>query len=356
MTIEARFRLTQGAFTLDVDLTIPSRGVTALVGPSGCGKTTLLRCIAGLTSPPRGRFKVQEELWQDSDLGHFLPVHRRALGYVFQEASLFPHMSVRGNLEYGWRRTPAAARHLSPDDAAALTGLGGLLGRSPNRLSGGERQRVAIARALLAGPRLLLMDEPLSSLDQVSRREILPYLERLYRELKIPVIYVSHATEEVTRLSDHMVLMQDGRIRASGPTVDVLSRLDLPPAQGEEAEAVVETRVSGHDDSYLLTHLEFSGGRISVGRLALPLEAKVRVRIQAKDVSLTLTAAEDTSILNIFPVTIDELAETGPCQVTVRLRAVATLLLARVTRKSAARLGLEPGRQVYAQVKSVALA
>jgi len=213
MSIQAKFRLQRGGFLLDAGFEAPSSGVTAVLGPSGCGKTTLLRCISGLERAPEGVLSVQGELWQDSAGGVFLPVHRRPLGYVFQEASLFPHLSVHGNLEYGWKRTQEE-RRVGFDEAVALTGIEGLLQRRPEGLSGGERQRVAIARALLTSPRLLLMDEPLSALDQASKGEILPYLERLHEQLTMPILYVSHALEEVARLADHLVLMEEGRVRA----------------------------------------------------------------------------------------------------------------------------------------------
>ncbi|MGA7303844.1 MAG: molybdenum ABC transporter ATP-binding protein, partial [Rhodothermales bacterium] len=214
MTIDARFHIERDAFDMDVDLSVPAYGVTALFGPSGCGKTTLLRAIAGLERHSGGFLKVGDSIWQDQDV--FLPPHRRPIGYVFQEASLFPHLSVRGNLDYGKKRVPDSERLLPLDQAVALLGIEPLLERKPNSLSGGERQRVAIARALAVSPRLLLMDEPLASLDLQRKQEILPYIESLRRELEIPVIYVSHLPDEVARLADHMVLLEAGRVRASG--------------------------------------------------------------------------------------------------------------------------------------------
>jgi molybdate transport system ATP-binding protein len=220
--LRARFRLTLGAFTLDVDVTAPARGVTALFGRSGAGKTTFLRCAAGLERARPGRFAVNGETWQDEGTRLFVPTHRRRVGYVFQEAALFPHLDVRGNLEYGWRRVPEAERRLAFDEVVALLGAAPLLPRDPRDLSGGERQRVALARALLTSPRLLLMDEPLASLDSTSRDEILPYLERVRDELALPLLYVSHVREEVRRLADHVVVLAEGRVVASGPGADAV--------------------------------------------------------------------------------------------------------------------------------------
>ena len=351
MTIQARFKITREAFSLDVDVRIPARGVTALFGPSGCGKTTLLRAIAGLERHPGGLLKIGDEVWQDLEC--FVPPHRRAVGYVFQEASLFDHLSVRGNLEYGFKRVPTGERRIALDDAVELLGLGDLLERRGTTLSGGERQRVAMARALAMSPRLLLLDEPLVALDRVSKQEILPYLETLHRDLEIPVIYVSHAADEVARLADQLALVEDGRVATIGPTAEMLTRLDLSPAHSGDAEAIIEADVTGHDEAFGLTLLSFAGGPLSVPRSNLPIGRQVRLRIAARDVSLTLERQSGTSILNIIPVTVDDLVEEGASQVTVRLRAGGVALLARVTRKSAADLDLKPGQRVFAQVKGV---
>jgi molybdate transport system ATP-binding protein len=354
VSIAARFRVERPGFLLDVDLSLPARGVTAVFGPSGCGKTTLLRAIAGLERDPGGLCRVGENLWQDG-ARLFVPTHRRPLGYVFQEASLFAHLSVRGNLEYGLKRVPESERRVTLDEAAALLGVERLLARRPEGLSGGERQRVAVARALLTSPRLLLMDEPLAALDRASKRDILPYLERLRDELAMPVLYVSHAPDEVARLAHHLVLLEAGRVRAAGPIVELLTRLDLAREQGIEAEAVVEARVAEHDPTYHLTYLDFAGGRFSLVHGSLPLGRKVRLRVLARDVSITLEPPTGTSILNRFPAVVDDLAEDGPAQVLVRLDLAGTPILARITRKSAAVLALAPGKRVHAQVKTVAL-
>lgn len=353
MSIATRFHIQRQAFTLEVDIEFPSQGITALYGPSGCGKTTLLRAIAGLERDPRGVCRIDGATWQDGSV--FLPPHKRPLGYVFQETSLFPHLSVRGNLEYGFKRVSAGQRRVTFEEAVSLLGIEALLDRRPLGLSGGERQRVAIARALLTSPRLLLMDEPLAALDQSSKREILPYLERLHDELAMPVLYVSHSASEVARLADHLVLLEAGRVRASGPLTELLTRLDLASEQGADAEAVIEARVSGHDEVYHLTWLDFSGGRFCVAHNGLPIGHQARLQVLARDVSITLAPQTGTSILNIFPAVVDEIAATGPAQMLVRLDLDGVPLLSRITRKSADVLDLTPGKRVYAQIKAVAL-
>jgi molybdate transport system ATP-binding protein len=352
---DARFTMSLGAFQLDAAFVAPPRGVTALFGPSGCGKTSVLRCLAGLERAPQGWLRVNGAWWQDEEQDHFLPTHRRPIGYVFQEPSLFPHLSVRANLDYGQRRVPEDRRRVAFDQAVTLLGVAPLLDRRPARLSGGERQRVAIARALLTSPRLLLMDEPLSALDTRSKADILPYLERLHAELSIPVIYVSHAPEEVARLADHLVLLENGRVRAQGPLAELMTRLDLPLSHGDAAEAVIEATVAAHDEEFHLTYLDFPGGRITVPREDLAVDARARLRVNARDVSLVLAPQGGSSILNIFPVRITGLAEERPGQVIARLDAGGAPLLARVTAKSVAQLGLACGAQVYAQVKGMAL-
>lgn len=353
--IHACFKLQRGEFSLDIAFAMPITGITAVFGPSGSGKTTLLRCIAGLERAPHGVFEINGERWQDETQKLFLAPHRRALGYVFQDARLFPHLSVQRNLEYGYKRTPAAARKLDFAQAVEWLGLRNLLARMPEHLSGGEKQRVAIARALLAGPQLLIMDEPLASLDSAGKAEILPYLERLHDTLSIPVIYVSHALEEVARLADTMVLLAAGRVLSSGNLADVMTRLDLPIAHLDEAGASIEAVVAGHDDEFHLTYLDFAGGRISTARQAVQPGQQVRVRILARDVSLALTAPQHTSILNIFAANIEAIAEHNPAQLLLKLNLNGVSLLARITRKSAALLDLKIGQSVYAQVKSVAL-
>lgn len=352
--IHARFALQRDSFALDAEFSAPSVGVTALFGPSGSGKTTLLRCIAGLERA-QGILQVNGETWQnDTD---FMPVHKRPLGYVFQEASLFPHLSVRANLEYGFKRIAPAERKVPLEQVVEWLGLGRLIDRGdPGRLSGGERQRVAIGRALLTSPRILLMDEPLSALDTSSKQEILPYLERLHRELNIPVLYVSHALDEVARLADHLVLLEKGRVLASGALHDVLSRLDLPTAHFDDAGVVIEATVAQQDEKYHLTRLDFAGGQLWVGRVEQPFGDKVRARVLARDVSIATQAPQGSSINNILNARIAEIRDEGPDKVVLLLTVgESQTLLARITRRSRDNLGLHSGMFVCAQVKSIAL-
>jgi len=353
-TIAARFRLARPGFSLDVDIKLPGRGVSALFGPSGSGKTTLLRCLAGLERAPDGYLALDGEVWQDGPL--FLPTHKRPLGYVFQEASLFAHLSVRRNLEYGLRRIADGARRVSLDHAIELLGIGHLLERMPERLSGGERQRVAIARALAVSPRILLMDEPLAALDLARKQEILPYLERLHDELEIPLIYVSHSPDEVARLADHIVVMDAGRAVAAGPLVETLARLDLPIHLGEDAGVVLDGVLAQRDEIWHLARVDFPGGSLWVREHGVPLWHHVRVRILARDVSLALAHVDHTSIQNLLPGTVEAIGEDShPALALVRVRVGESALVARLTRRSVAALDLTPGRPVWAQVKSVAL-
>jgi molybdate transport system ATP-binding protein len=349
--LQAHFRLERQGFTLDAAFEAPGAGFTALFGPSGSGKTTLLRCLAGLERA-EGRLRVDGEAWQDGK--SFLPPHRRAVGYVFQEGNLFPHRTVAGNLRYGRDRTQREA--LPWGEVVELLGLGPLLDRRPHQLSGGQRQRVALGRALLTAPRLLLLDEPLSALDRASRAEILPYLERLRDELELPAIYVSHSLEEVARLADRLVQVEEGRIQGAGPLADMTSRLDPPLVPGEEAEAVIEAEVVEQDRAYGLTRLSFPGGKLTLPSPERAPGTRVRVGIRARDVSLALEPPGPTSILNVVPATVTELAEAGEQGVLVRLEAGGTPLLALVTRKSRDLLALAPGTPLYAQIKAAALA
>lgn len=353
--IVAVFRHSYGTFALDVNLTLPGRGVSAIYGSSGSGKTTLLRCVAGLERAQKAYLSVNGEIWQDDEAGVFLPVHQRPLGFVFQDASLFAHLDVQQNLDYGMRRVPLAARRVALDQAIALLGIGKLLKQRSDTLSGGERQRVAIARALATSPRILLMDEPLASLDLKRKAEILPYLERLHDELDIPVLYVSHATDEVARLADHLVLLENGQVLASGPTRELMTRMDLPLAHGDSAAAVIEATVLRLEPHYKLAIAQFGGGDISVLNPSLKVGQKVRLRIQARDVSLTLQKQGDTSVLNIFAVAVTALSADSPGQGMVALDAGGSTLLARISQKSADVLQLQTGSQVFAQVKGVAV-
>ena len=354
--IHARFKLDYGGFSLDVDLELPGRGVTALFGPSGSGKTSLLRCIAGLAHAPDGFLQINGSVWQDHTKRIYLPTYQRPLGYVFQEASLFPHLDVRRNLEYGMKRVPVSERRIALDHAIELLGIGALLAQKPDTLSGGERQRVGIARALTVSPKILLMDEPLAALDLARKREILPFLERLHDELEIPILYVSHAPDEVARLANHIVVMDGGRALANGPLGETLARLDLPIRLGEDAGVVIDACVGTRDAAWHLLRADFDGGQVWVRDMGTPIGAPVRVRILARDVSLALVRPDQTSILNQLAGTVVALADdTHPSLVLVRLQVGNTPLLARVTRLSAHLLGLQPGTAVWVQVKSVAL-
>lgn len=353
--INARLRLRRTDFMLDVDLQLPGHGVSALFGPSGCGKTTCLRAIAGLTRAA-GRVQVNGELWQDDATRAWLPTHQRQLGYVFQEASLFPHLDVRRNMEYGLRRLPPERRRVPLERAVDLLGLSALLERMPRTLSGGERQRVAIARALAASPRLLLMDEPLAALDAARKAEVLPYLERLQRELDMPVLYVSHSADEVARLAGHLVLLEHGHVRAHGRTAELLARADLPLAHEEHAGALIHAHVVSHSADDHLLSARFGGGLLRlVSTRTHALGEPVRLRVPARDVSLTRTAPVGSTILNVLAVRITQIVPDGPGQVLVALDCAGTPLLARITQHSCAALGLAVGEALHAQVKGVAL-
>ena len=356
--IQARFALDYTGFRLDVDLRLPGRGISVLFGPSGCGKTTLLRCLAGLTRAPQGRLVVQGEVWQDER--RFVPTHQRPLGYVFQEANLFPHLSVRANLRYGMRRVPPAQHRVQWDQALELLGITHLLERQPQALSGGERQRVAIARALLTSPRILLMDEPLAALDVQRKLEFLPYLERLHRELDIPVVYVSHAPAEVARLADHLVLMEAGRVRASGPLGETLARADLqdvPVRLGMDTGVILQGEVIERQSDWHLARVRFAGGDLWVRDEGHAIGQPVRVHILARDVSIALQpCSTGTSIQNCLPAVIDTLGSgEHPALALAHLHIGPQPLVARLTRRSAHTLGLQPGQQVWVQIKAVAL-
>lgn len=354
--IRARFVLAypsnrRDAFTLDVNLELPSGGITGVFGPSGSGKTTLLRCIAGLEQVSDGFFSFRNEIWQQNKFR--LPAHKRPLGYVFQDANLFPHLTVLGNLRYAMKR--ARTKH-QPDRIVTLLDIEHLLERKPERLSGGERQRVAIARALLVDPKLLLMDEPLSSLDAVRKREILPYLERLRDELQIPVLYVSHSPDEIARLADHLVVLENGRVSAAGEVNEVLTRLDPPLRLGEETGVVLPATVGAVDADWHLMRLDFAGGSLWTRQVEIPVGHRVRIRVLARDVSLSLQQPDLSSIQNLLRGTVDAVADDEhPGLALARVNVGASSLLARLTKRASAALGLSPGTNVWVQVKSAAL-
>jgi molybdate transport system ATP-binding protein len=365
--IDAQLSLQRGAFSLDVALQLPAHGISALFGPSGCGKTTVLRALAGL-EPAAGRVALNGDVWQDDSRRLFIPTHQRAVGYVIQEAALFPHLNVQENLLYGQRRAhkgaPAAARW---QDTAELLGITPLLQRQPSTLSGGERQRVAIARALAGQPRLLLMDEPLAALDAARKAEILPYLERLHQALALPVVYVSHAMDEVTRLADHIVLMEAGRVQMAGPLMATLARADA--VRGDEAGVVLQGQVQERDAQWHLARVQLPGGAdLWLRDSGAALGSTVRVRVLARDVSVATAAPPAamptlSSIGNQLTAAVESITpEAHPALALVSLRMVSTtgetpapVLLARLSQRSVHTLQLEPGMPVWAQVKSVAV-
>jgi molybdate transport system ATP-binding protein len=356
--IDVSLKRVYADFSLDVDLNLPGRGVTAFYGHSGSGKTTCLRCIAGLERAEHGFVQINDEVWQDSDNGIFVPPHKRALGYVFQEASLFPHLSVLANLQFGLKRIAKSQRRVDMAQATELLGIGHLLERHPQHLSGGERQRVGIARALLTSPKLLLMDEPLAALDSQRKSEILPYLQRLHDELDIPVLYVSHAQDEVARLADHLVLLSEGKALASGPIGETLARLDLPMAMGDDAGVIIEGQVSAYDTEYQLLSLQLPATEMSIRVTHAPiaLGQPLRCKVHARDISLSLQNSEFSSILNRLPVTVvSEQSADNAAHVLIRLDAGGTPLVARITRYSRDQLGVHPGQHLWAQIKAVAV-
>jgi molybdate transport system ATP-binding protein len=356
MSIRARFNVEHAGFAMRLQLDLPGRGVTALFGHSGSGKTTILRAIAGLDRHAGGFLEINGVVWQDDAAKLFVPTHRRALGYVFQEASLFPHLTVRGNLDFARKRAPAADGDKMMTPMVALLGISHLLERRTTDLSGGERQRVAIARALLTAPQLLLLDEPLASLDGRRKEEVLPYLERIHEELAIPMLYVSHSAEEVARLADHVVLLDAGQVLASGPAAATLARLDLSMALADDAGVLVEGVADGFDAQYDLLRLRAAGGVMQVAHKEMPQGATLRLRILARDVSLTLAAVQGSSILNQLPATVvAQWPANDAANVIVKLDAGGTVLLARITRRSRDQLALETGTQVWAHVKASTL-
>jgi molybdate transport system ATP-binding protein len=344
-----------GAFDLDIHFR-SGRGLTALFGRSGAGKTSVVNAIAGLIRPKRGRIVVDDAVLLDTERGICAPTHRRGVGYVFQEDRLFPHLTVRHNLLFGRWFASGRARSAGLEDVVELLGIGALLDRRPGRLSGGEKQRVAIGRALLAGPRLLLMDEPLASLDARRKDEILPYLERLRDQANVPIIYVSHSVAEVTRLATTIVLISDGRVHAVGPVQEVMGRADLYPLAGRfEAGAVLLVHVARHDPRWGLTELAGSFGELVVPRLEIPVGTALRIRVRARDVILAVTRPSGISALNVVEGQVERLIPIEEGALEVQLRASNQRLLARVTRRSGEALGLAPGRQVFAVIKSVAI-
>jgi molybdate transport system ATP-binding protein len=353
--LEVDIEVRRGSFGVQVAFSSDAP-IVALFGRSGAGKTTVVNAISGVVRPSRGRIAIGGRVLFDSAAGIDVPPERRRVGYVFQDALLFPHMSVRGNLAYGESLTPPAERFIERDRVLDLLGLRAMLDRGTGELSGGERQRVAIGRALLSSPRILLMDEPLASLDAARRAEILQYVELLRDALGLPMVYVSHAIEEVTRLADHLVLIADGRSIVEGPAAEVLGRPELRPLTGRhEAGAVIETRVARHDEAFGLSILAFADGELVLPNVdALPGEP-VRARIRARDVALALEPPRRASMQNVLPAQIVRVSEAFGAIVDVELLMGSTPLVARITRKAATELALAPGMTVYALVKAVSI-
>jgi molybdate transport system ATP-binding protein len=356
-----KLTLARADFSLDVDLTLPGTGITVLFGASGSGKTSLLRCVAGLERAPKGKpgqavVSIAGQVWQDDSAGIFLPTWQRSLGYVFQEASLFDHLDVRGNLAFGQKRAKSAAAKVTLDAAIDLLGISSLMTRATHQLSGGERQRVAIARALATEPRLLLLDEPLASLDHARRQEVLPWLERLRDELKIPMLYVTHAADEVARLADTLVLLERGKATACGPVASVMTQTGAPQVWGDDAGALLHATMDARDERWHLARVAFGGGSLWLRDTGLALGRQVRVRVLARDVSIATQQPAHTSIQNVLPCVIESLfVDKHPSQTLARLRCGDDILLARLTSRAVDALKLAPGMAVWAQVKSVAL-
>lgn len=354
MTLDVRLDLKKGDFRLEVSFVAPGRGVTAVFGPSGCGKTSLLRALAGLEPMSGGRVVINGEIWDDE--GAHRTTAQRQVGYVFQEPSLFSHLSVEQNLLYGYRRLSPDDRRIHAAEVIELLGLEPLLARTVAGLSGGEAQRVAIGRALLASPRLLLLDEPLAALDRARKAEILPFLERLHEHLSIPMILVSHALDEVVRLADTLLLMEDGQLTARGPLATVLGSQAGLSAMAEEPFSVVIGEVVNADNAYRLTEVRLDTHRVLLPRVDVSNGQRIRLRLQARDISLSLTKSEHSSILNCLPV---QLLDIGPVsedgQRLAHLQLGRHVLLARVSALSCEKLGLTPGMALIAQIKAASV-
>jgi molybdate transport system ATP-binding protein len=352
-SIIARIKLQYPGFELDVDEQLPGQGVTALFGPSGCGKTTFLRCIAGLEQA-RATLKVNGQVWQD--VNYFKPTHLRPLGYVFQEASLFAHLSVSGNLKYGLSRIKSEQQAGQLEKVIELLGIGYLLNRKPGKLSGGERQRVAIAQALVLNPQILLMDEPLAALDEPRKKEILPFIERLRDELRIPLFYVTHSPDEMARLADYLVVMDQGKVITRGPISETLASIDHALKLGEEAGVVLQAKIEQVDTQWKLVKAAFDGGFLWARDSGFSTGDKVRLRVLARDVSLTLKPHAESSILNILPAQVRQIADGE--QAGIKLAKVMvgeSPVLCRLTDRSVHNLSLQPGKNLWVQIKSVAI-
>jgi molybdate transport system ATP-binding protein len=355
--LSAKLSMQLSAFTLDAALDIPASGITAVFGPSGSGKTTLLRCLAGLERSDNGFVQYGSDPWQDSNKGVFVPVQQRDIGYVFQEPRLFDHLSVGANLAYGWKRTPEQKRRLSWEQVIEAMGIGEFLERRPHQLSLGQQQRVALARSLLTSPSLLLMDEPMASLDQKSRRELLPYLQRLHSLFEGMIVYVSHSMEEVLQLSDTIVLLEEGRVLCAGPADKVLNRTDLSSFLGDMLGSVLDGEVKEHIEADGLSRIDCCGETVWVPLCPLELGSKVRLHVPSHEVAISLeTKGAPSSVQNVMKAVITDVCETSGSGVS----AIVTLdigcpLLSRISRRSLRELQLAPGKEVYAYFKALSL-
>ncbi len=357
-TFSVQLRTRLGDFDLDVEFESSDAGVIGLFGASGSGKTTILRCLAGLHRADTGVVRLDGDVWQDDSISRFVPPHDRPVGYVSQEDNLFPHLTVEGNLRYAERRVPEPERTVAWDDVLEWLALSTFLPRSVTELSGGERQRVALARALLASPRLLLLDEPVSALDEPARREVLHHLERVLQELSIPVVYVSHSLTEVARLAETLVWIRDGRVADVGPTSRVLGRPDFAAWRDEEPAVVLEGVIHEHDNEYHLSTVSTSLGNLTIHERPEEPGTAIKIQINARDVSIGLEPQTASSIVNELQLTIHDIVDLSPSDCLIRLKTNADaqdMLLSRITRKSRAQLELNAGASVFARVKSVAV-
>ncbi len=353
MSLQLDVDLQRDDFQLQLTGTLPSDGVTAIYGPSGAGKTTLLRWIAGLEKSAAGELRFRDEVWQDHQ--RFIPTHQRQIAYVFQDARLFPHLNVEGNLAYAYQRR-FNQQGPSPTQVGDWLGITALLAHFPGQLSSGQQQRVAIARALLSSPKILLMDEPLGSLDKPAGQKILHHLQALRQHINIPVLYVSHDIEELSRIAQHLLILEQGRMIEQGALMDLCSRLELSLSHEENAASVISASILNHDTHYGLSELAIdSSHRLFLAASPGEINDNIRLRIPARDVSIALSASTDSSILNILPCTIDSIEQTGESRILVRLKLEQQFLLARLTKKSADKLQLAVGQRVYAQIKTAAL-
>ena len=341
-------------FDLQASFSLRDNGVTVLFGPSGCGKTSVLRAVAGLEKA-KGRVVIGGEVWQDDASGVFMPTHRRSLGYIFQESSLFPHLSVEENLKFGFKKQTMQASLRRMNEAVELLGIGSLLGRREHELSGGEKQRVAIARSIAMNPNVLLMDEPLSALDWVRKKEILPWLERLKDELSIPIVYVTHSLSEMSRLADDIILMEAGRVKYAGPFNEAISSLDKPFKIGDEVCSILVGRVVEKNQVWSSMIVESDGIPFELPDTGELCGAQVRIKIRARDVSLSIEEPSRTSIRNHFRAVVEDMDAAQGAHQLVKLRAGGSVVLASLMKRSIHELGITKGAAVWAQIKSVAV-